>query len=35
VGDRNGDRKVDALDQALLEENWLKDISLTEEVELD
>jgi hypothetical protein len=35
VGDLNGDCKVDDLDMALLEENWLKDISLTEEVELD
>ncbi|KPK39265.1 MAG: hypothetical protein AMJ65_11805 [Phycisphaerae bacterium SG8_4] len=35
VGDLNGDCKVDDLDLALLEENWLKDISLTEEVELD
>ena len=33
-GDLNGDCKVDELDMALLEENWLKDISLTEEVEL-
>ena len=31
----NGDCRVDDLDQALLLENWLKDISLTEEVELD
>ena len=35
VGDLNGDCKVDDLDQALLLENWLTDISLTEEVELD
>jgi len=35
VGDLNGDCKVDDLDMALLQENWLKDISLTEEVELD
>lgn len=35
VGDLNGDCKVDDLDMALLEENWLKDISLTEEAELD
>jgi hypothetical protein len=34
VGDLNGDCKIDELDMALLEENWLKDISLTEEVEL-
>jgi hypothetical protein len=32
---RKIDCKVDDLDLALLEENWLKDISLTEEVELD
>jgi len=31
VGDLNGDCKVDELDMALLEENWLKDSSLTEE----
>jgi hypothetical protein len=30
VGDLNGDCKVDEADMALLEENWLKDISLTE-----
>ncbi|MHC4627476.1 MAG: hypothetical protein ACYTDV_10890 [Planctomycetota bacterium] len=35
VGDLNGDCKVDDLDLALLEENWLRDISLTEEVELN
>ena len=35
VGDLNGDCKVDDLDLALLQQNWLKDISLTEEVELD
>jgi hypothetical protein len=35
VGDLNADCKVDDLDMALLQENWLKDISLTEEVELD
>ena len=35
VGDLNGDCKVDDLDMALLQENWLQDISLTEEVELD
>ena len=35
VGDLNGDCKVDDLDMALLEENWLKDISLTDEVELN
>jgi hypothetical protein len=35
VGDLNGDCKVDDLDMALLQENWLKDISLTDEVELD
>jgi hypothetical protein len=35
LGDLNGDCKVDDLDMALLQENWLKDISLTEEVELD
>ena len=34
VGDLNGDCKVDELDMALLEDNWLKDVSLTEEVEL-
>ena len=31
VGDLNGDCKVDEADMALLEENWLKDISLTDE----
>jgi|GEM_PF-5661640 len=35
VGDLNGDCKVDELDMALLQDNWLRDISLTEEVELD
>jgi len=30
VGDLNGDCRVDELDLALLEENWLKDNSLTE-----
>jgi hypothetical protein len=35
VGDLNGDCKVDDLDMALLQENWLKDISITEEVELN
>ncbi len=35
VGDLNEDCKVDDLDMALLQENWLKDISLTEEVELN
>jgi hypothetical protein len=30
-GDLNGDCKVDELDLAILEENWLKDNSLTEE----
>ena len=35
VGDLNGDCKVDELDEALMLENWLKDISLTDEVELD
>jgi len=35
VGDLNGDCRVDDLDRALLEENWLMDISLTEEVELE
>jgi hypothetical protein len=30
VGDLNGDCKVDEADMALLEENWLKDNSLTE-----
>jgi len=35
VGDLNGDCKVDDLDLALLQQNWLKDISLTEEVEFD
>jgi hypothetical protein len=35
VGDLNADCKVDDLDLALLEENWLKDNSLTEEIELD
>ena len=29
-GDLNGDCKVDELDLAILEENWLKDNSLTE-----
>jgi hypothetical protein len=31
VGDLNGDCKVDEADMALLEENWLNDISLTQE----
>ena len=31
VGDLNGDCKVDDIDMALLEENWLKDNSLAEE----
>jgi len=31
VGDLNGDCKVDDVDMALLQENWLKDNSLTEE----
>jgi hypothetical protein len=31
LGDLNGDCKVDDLDMALLEENWLKDNSLTDE----
>lgn len=31
VGDLNGDCRVDDLDLALLEENWLKDNSLTED----
>jgi len=31
VGDLNGDCRVDDLDMALLQENWLKDNSLTEE----
>ena len=31
VGDLNGDCKVDDVDMALLEENWLQDNSLTEE----
>jgi hypothetical protein len=31
VGDLNGDCKVDDADMALLEENWLKDNSLTDE----
>ena len=31
VGDLNGDCKVDESDLALLEENWLKDNSLTED----
>lgn len=31
VGDLNGDCKVDEADRALLEENWLKDNSLTDE----
>jgi hypothetical protein len=31
VGDLNGDCKVDEADMVLLEENWLKDTSLTEE----
>jgi hypothetical protein len=31
VGDLNGDCKVDEADMALLEENWLKDNSLTDE----
>lgn len=30
LGDLNGDCKVDEADMALLEENWLKDISLTD-----
>lgn len=35
AGDLNGDCKVDEVDLALLEENWLQDNSLTEEIELD
>jgi len=35
VGDLNADCLVDDLDLALLEENWLKDNSLTEEIELE
>jgi hypothetical protein len=35
VGDLNGDCKVDDVDLALLQENWLKDSSLTQEIELD
>lgn len=35
VGDLNEDCKVDDLDMALLQENWLKDISITDEVELN
>jgi hypothetical protein len=35
VGDLNGDCKVDDMDMALLQDSWLEDISLTEEVELD
>jgi hypothetical protein len=35
LGDLNEDCKVDDLDMALLQENWLKDISLTDEVELN
>ena len=31
VGDLNGDCRVDDVDFALLEENWLQDNSLTEE----
>jgi hypothetical protein len=31
VGDLNGDCRVDDLDLALLNENWLKDNSLTQE----
>jgi hypothetical protein len=31
VGDLNGDCRVDEADMALMEENWLKDTSLTEE----
>jgi hypothetical protein len=31
VGDLNGDCKVDEADMALLEENWLKDNSLTDD----
>jgi len=31
VGDLNGDCKVDELDEALMMENWLKDISLEQE----
>jgi hypothetical protein len=31
VGDLNGDCKVDDVDMALLEENWLQDNSLTED----
>ena len=31
MGDLNGDCKVDEVDMALLEENWLKDSSLTDE----
>lgn len=35
VGDLNGDCKVDDIDMMLLQENWLQDNSLTEEIELD
>jgi len=35
VGDLNEDCKVDDLDMALLQENWLKDISITDEIELN
>jgi len=35
VGDLNGDCKVDEVDLALLQENWLQDNSLTEEIDLD
>ena len=35
VGDLNGDCKVDDVDLTLLQENWLQDNSLTEEIELD
>ena len=35
VGDLNGDCKVDDVDLALLQENWLQDNSLTEEYRLD
>jgi len=31
VGDLNGDCRVDDIDMALLQENWLQDNSLTEE----
>ena len=31
VGDLNGDCKVDDIDLAMLQENWLKDNSLTDE----